>query len=79
MKTTLDIADDVLTAAEERARQDNLTVSEVITDIARQALLDAPGKSLENERVFYGFRPFPKRGVVITQEMVNRLIEEEGI
>jgi hypothetical protein len=34
MRTTLDIADDVLQAAEERARRENKTAGEVISELA---------------------------------------------
>ena len=81
MQTTLDIGDDVLSAAREKARADGKSVDQVITDLARQAL--SQSKVDDNtdggELEFLGFRPLPKRGVVITNEMVNRIREEEGI
>ena len=42
MRTTLDIADDVLLAAKERARRENKTAGEVISELARQALTAPP-------------------------------------
>ena len=38
MRTTLDIADDVLHAAKERAGREHKTTGEVISDLARSAL-----------------------------------------
>ena len=38
MRTTLDIADDVLQAAKERARREKKTAGEVISELARSAL-----------------------------------------
>src|SRR6266496_4788753 len=38
MRTTLDIADDVLQAAKERARREKRTAGEVISELARSAL-----------------------------------------
>jgi hypothetical protein len=35
MRTTLDIAEDVLQAAKERARRENKTAGEVISELAR--------------------------------------------
>ena len=76
MRTTLDIADDVLQAAKERARRENKTAGEVISELARAALtapaLGTPKVSEPKAR--YGFRPFPKRGGgVVTNELIDRL------
>ncbi len=38
MRTTLDIADDVLHAAKERARREKKTAGEIISELARSAL-----------------------------------------
>ncbi|HUP25435.1 MAG TPA: antitoxin, partial [Thermoanaerobaculia bacterium] len=38
MRTTLDIADDVLLAVKERARRERRSAGEVLSDLARQAL-----------------------------------------
>jgi hypothetical protein len=45
VRTTLDIADDVLDAVKERARKENRSPGEVLSDLVRQALVrgkDAP-------------------------------------
>jgi len=81
MRTTLDIADDVLEAAKERARRENKTAGEVISELARAALTapqPAPLKAQE-PRSHYGIRPFPKRGgAVVTNELVNKLREGDA-
>jgi hypothetical protein len=82
MRTTLDIADDVLQAAKERARRENKTAGEVISELARAALT-APtpvaSKGKVNEPLAqYGIRPFPKRGGLVTNEMINRLREDDA-
>ena len=80
MRTTLDIADDVLQAAKERARRENKTVGEVISELARAALT-APAVKAEKvaePRSHYGIRPFPKRGGVVTNELINRLREDDA-
>ena len=41
MRTTLDIADDVLQAAKERAKRERKTVGEMISELARRALTTA--------------------------------------
>jgi hypothetical protein len=82
MRTTLDIADDVLQAAKERARRENRTAGEVISELARAALT-APApvstKTRASEpRSHYGIRPFPKRGGVVTNELIDRLREDDA-
>ena len=63
MRTTLDIADDVFFAAKERARRENKTAGEVISELVRQALT-TPAYILSSEREsqpVYGFKPFAFR------------------
>ena len=78
MRTTLDIADDVLQAAKERARRENKTAGEVISELARSALTAAPPAHRASEpRAHYGLRPFPRRGGIVTNELIDRLREED--
>ena len=96
MRTTLDIADDVLFAAKDFARRDKKTVGQVISEWGRSALqnpapLQKPASTVEGEKPplsdedqrFYdlGFRTLPNREGVgpITNEMINRIRDEEGI
>lgn len=75
MRTTLDIDDDVLNAAKERARHQRKTVGEIVSELAREALTGtaaiAPG--VREFRSVYGFRPFPKRGGVVTNDLIDKL------
>ena len=82
MRTTLDIADDVLQAAKELARRKGTTAGQVLSELARQALREgtpAPGSRAGRRRTtaFLGFEPFPERGGVVTDEIVNQLRETE--
>ena len=79
MRTTLDIANDVLQAARERARRDKKTVGEVISELARAALM-APPKAQSDRRpkAVHGFRPFPKRGGIISNELIDTLRENDA-
>ena len=85
MRTTLDIADDVLLAAKEVARQDKTSVGQALSMIARQALLAASARKLQKasptaERLArLGIHVLPQGGHVVTNELVNRIREEEGI
>ena len=79
MRTTLDIATDVLQAAKERARREKKSTGQVISELARSALNappEAPG-ALEPKAV-YGFRPFPKRGGIVTNELIDKLREDDA-
>jgi len=80
MRTTLDIADDVLQAAKERARRENRTAGEVISDLARAALT-APATAtpkVREPRSHYGIRPFPKRGNLVTNELIDKLRQDDS-
>ena len=81
MRTTLDIADDVLQAAKERARRENKTAGEVISELARAALTARQPEPLKarEPQSHHGIRPFPKRGnVVVTNKQVNKLREGDA-
>ena len=79
MRTTLDIGDDVLAAAKERARRERKTAGEVITELARAGLNgSAPAPGSKEPKAVYGFKPLPKRGVVITNELIDKLREDDA-
>ena len=79
MRTTLVIADDVLQAAKERARYEGRSTGAVISELARAALTMAPaGKDARPAKSVHGFRPFPKRGGVVTNALIDKLREEDG-
>ncbi|MBS0324988.1 MAG: antitoxin [Proteobacteria bacterium] len=79
MRTTLDIDLDVLQAAKERARRENRTTGQVMSDLARRGL-NAPAKTAGGaaEPSRYGFRPFPKRGGIVTNELIDALREDDA-
>jgi hypothetical protein len=89
MRTTLDISDDVLFAAKELARREKKSLGQVISDLARRAFAtpppspsdaDAQAPSKVSERLTsYGIHPLPKRGGVVSNEMIDRLRDTEGI
>jgi hypothetical protein len=84
MRTTLDIADDVLLAAKEAARRQKLSLGAVISDLARRSLVQsgpaAPGRSAtpRNRLARLGIQPLPKRGGVVSNETINQL-RDDGI
>jgi len=89
MRTTLDIADDVLFAAKELARREKKSLGQVINDLARRAFATPPpnpadGNAQEPSKVSerlttYGIHPLPKRGGVVSNELIDRLRDAEGI
>jgi hypothetical protein len=79
MRTTLDIADDVLQAAKERARHENRTAGEIISELARRGLAQpAVQGSVREPPAVYGLRPLPRRGSVVTNEIIDRLRDEDA-
>jgi hypothetical protein len=81
MRTTLDIDDDVLQAAKELARRERKTAGRILSELARRGLTEAKGGSAEEptaKEVFLGFRPFARRGTIVTNEIIDRLREEDG-
>ena len=82
MRTTLEIEDDVLLAAKELARREHTTAGKVISDLARRSLTQANAMTADQTKeaaATHGFRPFPPRGGVITNDLVDRLRDENGI
>ena len=79
MRTTLDIDDDVLQAAKELARRERKTAGRILSELARRGLTksEETSKGRTAKDAFLGFRPFARRGAVVTNEMIDRLREEE--
>ena len=84
MRTTLDIADDVLFAAKAVARHDKRSVGDVISELARRSLTVQPtdrGRRRETRHAGLaklGIEPLPRRGGVVTNEISNQL-RDDGI
>lgn len=81
MRTTLDIELDVLSAAKEIARQKHVGVGKVVSELLRQALTGNAGSAAthQSSASATGFDPFPSRGVIVTNDLINRLRDAEGI
>ena len=81
MRTTLNIDDDVLIAVREVAARESKSAGAVVSSLLRQLLAHggraafASGAEPEPE---FGFRPFPKRGGIVTNELIDSLREETG-
>ncbi|MBI5443754.1 MAG: antitoxin [Deltaproteobacteria bacterium] len=78
MRTTIDISEDVLFAVKERARRERRSLGEVLSELARQALTQGPAADkIAEEPSFYGFEPLPRRGQAVSNELIDRLREED--
>ena len=80
MRTTLDIDDDVLEAAKERARREHKTAGQVVSALLRQALTApaAPSTVVREPTPVYGFRPFPASGSVVTNALIDELRHDDA-
>ena len=78
MRTTVDIADDVLQAAKDRARREHKTTGQVISELARSALTGARTQHSAEPEPVHGFRPFPKRGGIVTNTLIDQLREDDA-
>lgn len=91
MRTTLDIADDVLFAAREIAQREKKPLGQIISDLARRAFANSAGASplkapanviapqVSERLASYGIHPLPARGGIVSNELIDRLRDEEGI
>ena len=80
MRTTLNIDDDVLIAVKELARRESRSVGDVMSSLLRQSLTHGREDSGadDGQEAEFGFRPFPKRGGIVTNELIDRLREASG-
>jgi hypothetical protein len=76
MRTTLDIEEDVLFAAKDLARRERKTAGQVISELARKGLAGAEAVTAREPKTIYGFRPFPKEGRIVSNELINKLRED---
>ena len=73
MRTTLAIDDDVLAYARAAARRERQSLGEASSDLARAGMRKQARRTSSRA----GFPTLPKRGVVVTLELVNALRDEE--
>jgi hypothetical protein len=82
MRTTLDLEEDVLLAAKERAARERRSLGAVISALARESLRrPAPSADVQSGARPPGgrFAVLPSRDEVITVEHVKRLRDAEGV
>ena len=79
MRTTLDIDDDVLLVARERARKYKISTGQALTGMAREGLNRSTVASRRGRKSPLGITPLPRNGEAITNDHVNRLRDELGV
>ena len=90
MRTTLNIDEDLLIAVKELARRESSSAGAVVSRLLRRSLAGGaadgavPGLAEAQAPLTGfpagapGFRPFPKRGGVVTNALIDRLRDETG-
>jgi hypothetical protein len=78
MRTTLDIADDVLQAAKERAQREQKTAGQVVSELLRQALTAPQPSAVREPKAVHGFKPFARRGGIITNDLIEQLRNDDA-
>ena len=74
MRTTLDLDNDVLAAARSIAGARKQTMGKVVSDLVRQSLATTA------KRGTTGIPLLPRRpGVIVTNELIDKLGQDEGI
>jgi len=73
VRTTLDIADDVMVVARELAREEGLSIGTVVSDLARRGLTPARVEREHGRPVVRS----PAGAPPITPEMVRRALDED--
>ncbi len=79
MRTTLTLDDDVLLAVKERARRERRSAGAVLSELARDALTHQHRRTdvSADDQGFHGFFPLPNRGSAVSNELIDRLREDE--
>jgi len=73
MRTTLDLAEDVLLAAKDMSKREHKPMGQVISEMARKSF-QPEGKILVRNGV--PLFPYSGKGEIVTMELVNRLRDE---
>lgn len=82
MRTTLDLDEDILLVAKELARRERSSAGAVISRLVRQQLTSSAAPARSRARAAEtvgGFRPFPSRGVVVTDADIDALRDADGL
>ena len=82
MRTTIDVDEDVLAAAKELARKQRVSIGKIVSGLLREALSGRYSRSEARHDLpakAGGFRPFPARGRVVTDDLIEQIRNTEGV
>ncbi|WP_404298815.1 CopG family transcriptional regulator [Alicycliphilus denitrificans] len=83
MRTTVDLDMDALLASKELARAEGVSLGKVISRLVRQALTGSAAAVAADSAPYAasatGFVPFAPRGVVVSNELIDKLRDGEGV
>ncbi len=79
MRTTVDIDEDLLVAAREISQRQGISQGQVISRLLRKALTGGLASTQPSVPKAGGFKPFPARGTVISNELIDKLRDSEGV
>ncbi len=76
MRNTLDLDEDATAVIMELAHTHNFSIGKEVSRLVREALQARPGGHGESVA---GFEPFPAEGRLVTNEIIDRLRDLEGV
>ena len=80
LRTTLNLAEDALIAAQTLARRRNLSLGEAVSELVRRGAAAPMGAAPGGSAPLRGrFALLPRRDEIVTAEHVRTLMEREGI
>ncbi len=80
MRTTLDIDEDVLSAAKERAAREKISVGQALTGLARAGLAGpGAGRAKGASKPLGRLALLPRRNEIVTLEHVRAIADDEGV
>lgn len=83
VRTTIDLEPDAFMAVKELARQEGVSMGKVVSRLLRQALtgqmVNAEVAALQSGASATGFVPFASRGVLVSNELIDKLRDSEGV
>ena len=80
MRTTLNLEDDALIAAQALARRQKISLGEAVSELIRRGASTPEASAEVAQAPLRGrFALLPRRGEVITAQHIRQLMEQEGI
>jgi len=68
----------VLQAAKERAQREQKTAGQVVSELLRQALTAPQPSAVREPKAVHGFKPFARRGGIITNDLIDQLRNDDA-